>query len=88
MSAPEIWDLTPKELRLHFEADVWRQAQRVRRDAWIAWHIAALGRMKKLPPLRTMLDGGEAKPLRGEELERRRAEHEDIVRKLGNGQRD
>ena len=85
LSVAEFWDLTPKELRLHFEADAWRQGQQIRRDATLAWHIAALSRMKRLPPLRQMLPAGEAKPLRGEELKRRRAEHEDIVKRLGNG---
>ena len=85
MSVQEFWDLTPKELCLHFEADAWRQRQQIQRDAWLTWHIAALSRMKKLPPLRQMLQTREAKPLRGEELERRRAEHEDIVKRLGHG---
>ena len=85
LRAAEFWDLTPKELRLYFEADAWRQTQQLRRDATLAWHVAALSRMKRLPPLRQMLPAGEAKPLRGEELKRRRAEHEDIVKRLGNG---
>ncbi len=85
LSVAEFWDLTPKELRLYFEADAWRQTQQLRRDATMAWHIAALGRMKRLPPLRQILPAEAAKPLQGEELERRRAEHEDIVKRLGNG---
>ena len=88
LSVAEFWDLTPRELQMCFEADTWRQTQQVRRDTRIAWHIAALGRMKRLPPLQTMLDGGQAKPLRGEELKRRRAEHEDIKKRLGHGQRN
>ena len=87
LSVAEFWDLTPKELRLCFEADQWRQTQQVQRDAWLAWHIAALSRTKRLPPLRQMLLPMEAKPLRGAELERRREEHKKIVERLGHGRR-
>lgn len=87
LSVAEFWDLTPKELGIHFEADLWRQTQQAQQAVSLAWYVAALSRVKKLPPLRQLLQGQEARPLRGEELKRRRAEHEDIVKRMGNGGR-
>ncbi len=36
-------------------------ARRIRREqeqkAWLAWHVAALGRQDKLPPLKSLMPG-------------------------------
>lgn len=74
-----FWSLTPRELMLHFEAYEARAVREHQRDAWLAWHIAALSRAKRLPSLRRLMGLDRARPLHGEELERRRAEHAELV---------
>lgn len=53
------------------------------RDAWIAWHMAAMVRAKQMPTLARLAGRDRAKPLKGEELAKRRAEHEEMVRRMG-----
>jgi len=78
----EFWSLTPRETYAVIEASSCRLEREHRRDAWLAWHIAALSRAKRLPPLQRLIAPGKAKALKGEELERRRAEHREIVQKI------
>jgi hypothetical protein len=78
----EFWDMTPREIQAAIEADIWRRELVHRRDAWLAWHVAALSRAKRLPPLQRMLGGGQTRELEGEELERRRREHQEIMEKI------
>jgi hypothetical protein len=52
--------LTPQEIALCINAAAQRQKLDRNRDAWLAWHIEALHRMKKLPKLKAMLtDSGQ-----------------------------
>jgi hypothetical protein len=81
----EFWAMTPWELRLALEAGARRLERERQRDAWLAWHIAAMGRAKRLPSLRRLFGTPRARRLQGAELERRRREHAEIVRKLGGG---
>jgi hypothetical protein len=74
--------MTPRETFATIEAVSWRLEREHRRDAWLAWHIAALSRAKRLPALKRLLGNDKAKSLEGEELERRRAEHREIVQKI------
>lgn len=50
-----FWRCTPKQIAVHFEA----AGMRNRRDhdgrAWLAWHVAALSRARKLPRLDALL---------------------------------
>ena len=78
----EFWALTPRETYMVLEAANWRLEREHRRDAWLAWHIAALSRAKRLPALQRLISPGKARALKGEELERRRAEHREIVQKI------
>lgn len=78
----EFWSLTPRETYAVIEASSCRLEREHRRDAWLAWHIAALSRAKRLPPLQRLIAPGKARALKGEELERRRAEHREIVQKI------
>ena len=78
----EFWSLTPRETYMVLEAATWRLEREHRRDAWLAWHIAALSRAKRLPALQRLIAPGKARALEGEELERRRAEHQEIVQKI------
>ena len=85
ISVSEFWAMTPWELRLALEAGARRLERERQRDAWLAWHIAAMGRAKRLPSLRRLLGVPRARRLQGAELERRRREHAEIVRKLSGG---
>jgi len=46
----------------HREADEKRLEYEQRARAWLAWHVVALDRTKRLPPLKSLL--GPAKPER------------------------
>ena len=78
----DFWALTPVETFAIIEATNWRLEREHRRDAWLAWHIAALSRAKRLPALQRLLGAGKARALEGEELERRRGEHREIMQKI------
>jgi hypothetical protein len=67
--------MTPKETALAFAGAAWRQEQARENNAWLAWHMAALGRVKRLPPLRRFIHPvkGEVTP---EELDKKKREFE------------
>jgi hypothetical protein len=46
---------------------------------WMAWHTAAFIRAKRMPRLGQFLDVPDARPLKGEEAEKRRAEFKEMV---------
>jgi hypothetical protein len=51
------------------------------RDIWLAWHIAALMRSRKLPALGTLLRPPKPKPMR-EELAERKQEFEELKARM------
>ncbi len=54
-SSDEFWRLTPRLLRLALRG-AWRaEATAQKGRAWLAWHVVALGRMKRLIPLRKLM---------------------------------
>lgn len=53
-----------------------------RRDAWLAWHIAAMVRMKRMPTFGKLTGVGGAKVLEGDELERRRQERDEMLERV------
>jgi hypothetical protein len=65
-----------------FDAWTWRQEREQERAAWLAWHVAALSRTKRLPSLRQMVRPGRTKVLSADEAARRRAEHEELIAKM------
>jgi len=67
-------------------ADERRKAEHDR-DAWVAWHTAAMVRAKQMPSLARLAGRDKAKPLKGEELAKRKAEHEEMVRRMGKVKR-
>ena len=71
--------MTPRETLRAMDAEIWRAEREARRDITLAWHIAALNRTRRLPSLRQLLHKGETKTLTGEERERRRREHEEMM---------
>ena len=78
----EFWSLTPHETYAAIEAAGWRMERAHKRDLCLAWHVAALSRAKRLPPLKRLLGTDKARALEGEELERKRAEHREIMQKI------
>ena len=78
ISALEFWRLTPAETFAAIEAANWRQEQDEYRDAWSAWHAAALMRTKRMPSFKRFVQGHETRALEGEELEKRRAEKREM----------
>jgi hypothetical protein len=78
----EFWALTPRETYAAIDAWKWGQDLAHRRDAWLAWHTAALSRAKRMPTLSRLIEPAEAKPLRGEELEERRRERDELLSRI------
>jgi hypothetical protein len=78
----EFWDMTPRETVLVIEAAAWRAEQAQRGRAWLAWHVAALSRATRLPPLSRLFRLPGAKRLEGEDLEKRRREFEGMKQKF------
>lgn len=50
-----FWHLTPKEVAREMAAVIKRLSREQNERAWLAWHIAALGRVKKLPKLKDLM---------------------------------
>lgn len=48
----DFWEMTFAEFKPHV-AGVLRGRQK--RDAWVAWHMAALQRAKRMPPLKRLM---------------------------------
>jgi hypothetical protein len=74
--------MTPRETFAAIEAANWRAERTHRRDAWLAWHTAALTRARRLPSLQRLIKPRDAKPLVGDELERRRSERDEILKSI------
>ena len=69
-----FWDMTPRETAKTIEAANWCMDQDQRARAWLAWHVAALSRVKRLPPLSRLVNPPEAKRLEPDQAEARRQE--------------
>lgn len=82
LSVGEFWRMTPRETALAFEAAVWRYDRERRQAAWLAWHIAALGRAKRLPSLRRLMRMPAAKKLSGHEAAKGGREHAEMVKRM------
>jgi len=74
-----FWELTLPETLIVLEARARLRQQQQDLAAWVAWHVAALGRARKLPSLRRLQGGRARRALRGSDLEQRRREHEDLA---------
>ena len=82
LSVDEFWRMTPRETTLAIEGAVWRYEREHQQVAWLAWHVAALGRAKRLPSLRRLLRMPAATKLVGEEAEKRAREHAEMVTRM------
>jgi hypothetical protein len=74
--------MTPRETYALIDAASWQIEQDHKRDAWLAWHTAALMRKKRMPKLKELQGGGKTKVLEGEELQRRRSEKREMLANL------
>lgn len=81
LSPSQLWDTTPRELALYAGARAHQAEDDLRRRLFLAWHVAALVRIDKLPPLGGLLAPTAAEPKESEEqaLVRQAREHEQIV---------
>jgi len=71
--------MTPVETYMAIEAAIWRDERRQKQDTALAWRMAALMRSKHLPSLKNLLStASAARPLSGDELERRRGEFREM----------
>lgn len=79
VSVLEFWDLTPRETYMAIEAALWRDRRRQKQDLSLAWHTAALTRVKRMPSLKSLLTSQtKARRLKGEELRKRRREFREM----------
>lgn len=68
--AARFWKITPKEVEREMHGAGLRREREHNERAWLAWHIVALDRTKKLPKLETLLiSGKQARPQTPEEHE-------------------
>ncbi len=82
LTVAEFWAMTPREMAMAAKAHNRRSRSEHRRDAWLAWHVGALVRTKRMPPLKQLMGEMQTKVLTAEEAERRKAEHEEMVANL------
>ena len=61
MHPTQFWELTPFELGLFFEGYVEEKAEQRQEIIYLAWHIEAFARQKKLPSLRKILKDSGSK---------------------------
>jgi hypothetical protein len=52
-----FWTLTPREIAREMAATLTRLTREQDERAWAVWHVAALGRVKKMPKLHEMQSG-------------------------------
>lgn len=65
MHPAQIWELTPFELGLLFEGYADEKAEQRQALLFLAWHIEAFARQKRLPSLKKLLkDSGKNKKAR------------------------
>jgi len=74
--------MTPVETYLVIKAAAWKFDEEQRDLAWLAWHVAALSRAKRLPALSKLLKAGKAEVLSGEELKKRREEFKQMKERI------
>lgn len=64
------------------DAANWQRMRSHNEMAWAAWHVAALQRTKRIPPMRRLMMRPKRKS--GEvDLEARRREHKEMVARMG-----
>jgi hypothetical protein len=64
-----FWRLTLKEIGVILDAETGRVRREQNDRAWLAWHIEALARSKKLPKLNEMMHDAPRTPARRQTVE-------------------
>ncbi|KAB2673216.1 hypothetical protein F9K77_01190 [Ochrobactrum sp. LMG 5442] len=64
-----FWRLTLREIAVILDASTYRLRREQNDRAWLAWHIEALARSKKLPKLKEFLSDAPKKPKRRQSVE-------------------
>lgn len=80
ITTERFWDLTPKELEREFRAAEWREKDNRNHLLFLSWHIGMMGRVKRIPPLKSLIHPEGEKKLSKEEL---KAQHEELMKKFG-----
>lgn len=75
--------MTPAETFMAIEAYMDRQEYEQKLRAWEVWHIAALTRAKRMPPLSALTKAPEGKKLTPDEKQERQKEFEELTEKYG-----
>lgn len=84
LSVDEFWQMTPRETALAFGAAKWRFERERRHLAWLAWHIAAMMRSRRMPSLRKLIGMPVAQKLTGDEAAGRAREHAEMIERMRN----
>lgn len=71
--------MTPGEVLATAEAVSWDADLRQQMNTALAWQVAVLSRAKTIPSIKSLLSSRPARPLKGEELKKRRLEFEDMT---------
>jgi len=74
--------MTPRETFAAIDAASWRMERQQKLMLSTAWHAAAFSRTKRMPSLKKVLGEHKSKRLRGKELERKREDHEAVMRNI------
>ncbi len=82
----QFWAMTPKELGEYYKGKIWQEEQEQRKLVSLAWYTAALGRARRLPTLRSLIEP-KPKKLTPEQIEARKAEIDELSRRMGKGLR-
>ncbi len=81
----QFWDMTLREVDGYYRAKIWQEEQEQARIISAAWYIAALGRTRRFPTLRSLLTGRKPKKMTPEELAQRKTEIEELTKRMGKG---
>lgn len=82
IAVSEFWAMTPRETAMMMEAATWRHRQEQQRNAWLAWHVAALIRSHRMPSLQQLRGETGTRMLAPEEAARRRREQEEMAARV------
>lgn len=50
-----FWNITPREVKREMAAAIHYEVDLKNRNAWLAWHVAVLSKIKKMPKLQDLL---------------------------------
>lgn len=71
--------MTPRETTMVIEAAIWRDERAQKQALAMAWHTAALGRQKRVPGLKELLNKAFPPKVSRAENERRKRDFEEMT---------